>query len=276
MARKRLFCELGPAAYAISLHKQILTRKLRDLTSGERFALTRQEEPLPAVVHAHSCGIIKRGPGIDPALQLGKARNIELACARIDGLVVRPGETFSFWRLVGKTSSRNGFQPGRVLRGGKLVSGTGGGLCNLANTLHLLVMHSPMTITELHHHTDALAPDPGGVRVPYSAGTSVSYNYLDLRFRNDTDRPVQLIARRQGDSLRAELRSTAPFPTAYRIVEEGHHFRRETNGLFYRISKIYRETLDADTGAILARDLKWDNHSRVMFDPALIPPDQLR
>lgn len=275
MARKRLFCELGPAAYALSLHKQILTRRLRDLLSDEKFARTRSLQPLPAVVYAHSSGIVKRGPGIDPALQLGKAHNIQTACSRIDGIVVAPGETFSFWHLVGKTSRRNGFAPGRVLKAGKLVAGLGGGLCNLANTLHLLFMHSPLTMTELHHHSDALAPDPGGVRVPYSAGTSVSYNYLDLRFRNDTDRPVQIIARREGDTLRAELRAPAPFPTVYRIVEEGHHFRREENDRYYRVSKIYRETLDRATGELLARELKWDNRSRVMFDPSLLPPEQL-
>lgn len=271
MKRKRLFCELGPAAYAIALHKQILTRKIQDMLSSERFASRRQEAELPVVVHAHSSGMIKRGPGIDPRLQRNKADNIALACSRIDGLVVMPGETFSFWRLVGKTSRRNGFAEGRVLVNGKLVAGVGGGLCNLANTLHILFMHSPVTMTELHHHSDALAPDPDGVRVPYSAGTSVNYNFLDLRFRNDTDRPVQIIARCQGDILTAELRSDGVFPHTYRIVEEGHRFVKEDNGNYYRRSRIYRETLDRKTGAVLSRELKWDNRSRVMFDPALLP-----
>jgi vancomycin resistance protein VanW len=156
------------------------------------------------------------------------------------------------------------------------VAGVGGGLCNLANTINLLVMHSPMTITELHHHSDALAPDPGGVRVPYSAGTSVNYNFVDYRFRNDTQQPVQLCAWCDGDDLCTELRTTQEFPTTYRLVEEGHHFHQEDNGNYYRISKIYRETLDRATGEVLERKLQWDNHSRVMFDPALIPPEQLR
>lgn len=275
MARKLLFCELGPAAYAISLQKQILTRKIKNFFSHERFSGKRSDTQLPAVIHSYSCSLIKRGPGIDPALQEGKAHNIEVACKRMDGIVVRPGETFSFWHLVGKTSRNNGFLPGRVLRGGRLVSGLGGGLCNLANTLHILAMHSPLTVTELHHHSDALAPDPGGVRVPYSAGTSVSYNYLDLRFRNDTDQPVQFIVRRNGDELTAELRAEAPFPFSYRIVEEGHRFVREANGNVYRLGRIYREIYDAATGKLLKRELKRDNRSRVMFDPALLPPGSI-
>lgn len=276
MARKRLFCELGPTAYAISLRKQIITRKIRNLLSREKFATRRQSDTLPTLVSSHTSGMIKRGPGIDPVLQTNKADNIRLACSRISGLIVAPGETFSFWKLVGKTSESNGFAPGRVIVNGRLVAGVGGGLCNLANTLHILFMHSPMTMTELHHHSDALAPDPGGVRVPYSAGTSVNYNFLDLRFRNDTDRPVQIVARCDGDDLVAELRTTEQFPTEYRIVEEDHHFHKSESGNYYRISKIYRETIDRSSGKVIARELKWDNRSKVMFDPSLIPADQLR
>lgn len=275
MKQKRLFCELGPAAYAISMYKQIMVRRLKDMLGKEKFAVRRSTDLLPEQIWRHSSGMIKRGPGIDPVLQQNKADNIRLACSRIDGLIVRPGETFSFWRLVGKTSARNGFSKGRVLVNGKLVSGLGGGLCNLANTLHIIFMHSPLTITELHHHSDALAPDPDGIRVPYSAGTSVNYNYIDLRFRNDTDAVVQVCARCEGDNLTAELRADRTFPTSYRIVEEGHHFRKEENGNYYRVSKIYRETIDKATGNLLSRELKWDNRSRVMFDPQLIPPEQM-
>ena len=272
---KRLFCELGPWAYYISQQKQIATRKLKDLGGKERFAQTRKDGNMPVEVASHSSDMIKRGPGIDPQLQQNKADNIRLACSRIDGLVVNPGETFSFWKRVGKTSRRNGFSEGRVIVSGKLVAGVGGGLCNLANSLHVVVMHSPMTITELHHHSDALAPDPPTGRKPYSAGTSVNYNYIDFRFRNDTDRPVQLRTYCEGDELKVEMHTTKEFDTTYRITEEGHHFRKEDNGHYYRISKIYRETMDRETGEVVKKELKWDNRSRVMFDPELIRPEAL-
>ena len=128
-----------------------------------------------------------------------------------------------------------------------------------------------MTITELHHHSDALAPDPEGRRVPYSAGTSVNYNFVDYRFRNDTSQPVQLCAWCDGDILKTELRTTEEFPTFYRIVEEDHHFHKEANGKYYRVSKIYRDTIDRSTGNLIEHKLHWNNHSEVMFDYALIP-----
>lgn len=266
---------MGPAAYAISRFKQILQRNLTDFFSKEKFAFSKKETPLPITVSSHISNMIKRGPGIDPQLQYNKADNIRLACSKLNNLIIRPGETFSFWKIVGKSSKKNGFSEGRVIVNGKLVSGTGGGLCNLANTLHLLFMHSPMTITELHHHSDALAPDPEGKRIPYSAGTSVNYNYIDLRFRNDTDQPVQLITYCENEDLCAELRTTKEFPYRYRIVEEGHHFHMENNGKYYRVSKIYRETIDSKSNTVIKKELKWDNHSQVMFDYNLIPPDQI-
>lgn len=274
--KRKLFCEISPTTYAIALQKQIITRHIKNWMGKEKFATHQQQDKLPVVIYSNSNNMIKRGPGIDPQLQLNKADNIRLACSRMNGVIVNPGETFSFWKLVGKTSKRNGFAEGRVIVNGKLVAGVGGGLCNLANTINLLVMHSPMTITELHHHSDALAPDPGGVRVPYSAGTSVNYNFVDYRFRNDSEQPVQLCAWCDGDDLCTELRTTMEFPTTYRLVEEDHHFHQEASGNYYRISKIYLETLDRTTGEVLERRLQWDNRSRVMFDPELIPPEQIR
>lgn len=276
MARKKLFCELCPAAYVISLHKEIWKRRIANLLSRERYSDTRRMDRLPVVVVARSNDMIKRGPGIDLQLQLNKADNIRLACGRLDGRVIGPGESFSFWKYVGKTSRANGFKEGRVIVNGRLVAGIGGGLCNLANTIHQLVMHSPLTITEVHHHSDALAPDPEGRRVPYSAGTSVNYNFIDFRFRNDTDRPVQLCTWCVGDNLHAELRTTEEFPYTYNIVEEDHHFHKEDSGEFYRMSRIYREIYCRKTGKLIRRELKRANRSRVMFDYSLIPAELIR
>ena len=276
MAKRKLFCEINPLTYAISLYKEIIKRHVKNYLSHERFTVRRQEAKLPVVVYSTSNNMIKRGPGIDAVLQQNKADNIRLACSKINGLVVWPQETFSFWRVVGKTSKRNGFTEGRVLVNGRLVAGVGGGLCNLANTLHLLALHSSLTITERHYHSDALAPDPDGRHVPFSSGTSVNWNFLDLRFRNDTDQPMQLSIWTEGDTLRAELRTTVELPHFYRLTDEDHHFHLEDDGKYYRLSRIYRETIDKATGNLLARELIRDNHSEVMYDYSLIPPEQIR
>ena len=270
----RNFSDMGPAAYEISTRKEILRRHLKDLSGKERFAEEISSTHLPNIVSHHSSHLIKKGPGVDRTLQENKAVNIRLACRTFHGLVIHPGETFSFWKRVGKTSKRRGYKDGRVIVGGKLLPGLGGGLCNLSNTIHLLVLDSPLTVTEFHHHSDALAPEEGP-RIPFSTGTSVSYNYIDYRFRNDTDQDIQLLAWCDEDNLYGELRSEREFPWTYRLVEENHHFHKEGEK-YYRISKIYRETLDRETGALVEKELLLDNHSEVMYDPKLIPGHLIR
>lgn len=271
--KNKLFCDLHPACYAISVQKEICKRHLKDLFSRETFAKTVQKDGLRNLVFSHSSNMIKRAKGVDLRLQENKAENIRLACKKLNGLMIQPGEVFSFWRTVGKTSRRNGYKEGRVIQNNRLIAGTGGGLCNLANTIHLLVLHSPLDVTEFHCHSDALAPDEGK-RIPFSAGTSVSYNYIDYRFKNNTDQNVQLLLWCEEEELHAELRSESAFPRRYQLVEENHHFAKEGEA-FYRISKIYREVSDSATGRLLDKELILDNHSEVMYDYALIPKDQI-
>lgn len=74
---------------------------------------------------------------------------------------------------------------------GSFRADVGGGLCQLANLIHWLVLNSPLTVTEIHHHSDALFPDDQR-RVPFGTGTSVFYKNVDYQFQNTTDQPVQL------------------------------------------------------------------------------------
>ena len=272
--RDRLFCEISPVCYEIALQKEILKRHIKNFFEKEKFAETIQREKLPNVVAAHSSNLIKRGKGIDIRLQEGKAQNIKLACEKINGLVLRPGEVFSFWKTVGKTTKRKGYKEGRVLSGNTIKAGIGGGLCNLGNTIHWLVLHSPLEVTEFHKHSDALAPDEGK-RVPFSSGTSVCYNSIDYRFKNNTEQNVQLLVWCEEEKLYAELRSEEAYPRRYELVEENHHFAKEGEK-YYRNSEIYRNVIDKETGKVLDKELVLKNHSEVMYDYSLIPREQIK
>ncbi len=269
-----LFSDISPVTYAISEHKEILKRHIVNLFSSENIAKTKIKKKLPNLISKQSSHLIKRGKGIDIRLQENKAVNIRLACKKLNGLVIKPGETFSFWLTVGKTTKEKGYKDGRVIVGGKLTPGIGGGLCNLSNTIHKLVLHSPLEVTEFHSHSDALAPDEGK-RVPFSSGTSVSYNYIDYRFRNNTDQNIQLVLWCDDDNLYGELRSERPFPFYFDISEENHHFAKEGDK-YYRISKIYKNTYLRSTGELIDKKLVLDNHSEVMFDYDLIPKELIR
>ena len=272
--RNKLFCEINLTCYAISLQKEIFKRHLKDLLSREKFAKPIKKEALPNVVSNHCSNMIKRGEGVNLETQENKKINIMLACSKINGMIIHSGEVFSFWKAIGKISKKKGFKAGRILHRNKLTTGIGGGLCNLANTIHLLVLHSPLEVTEFHNHSDALAPDEGK-RIPFNAGTSVSYNNVDYRFKNTIDQDIQLLLWCEGEILYAELRSEKRFPWRYKLIEENHHFRKEGNK-YYRVSQIYKESTDHLTGNILEKELVLDNHSEVLYDHALIPREQIK
>ncbi len=272
--KSKNFCDINPFFYFLSVQKGIIIRKCQDFFSKEAFAKEKQQEKLPNVVFEYNSTMIKRGKGIDPITQENKAVNIRLASNEISGIIVKPGEIFSFWRTVGLVNRRKGYKAGRIIRQDKLITGTGGGLCNLANTINNLILHSPLQIVEFHKHSDALACDVNK-RVPMANGTSVSYNYIDYRFKNNTDQNVQILLWCDSEKLYAELRSEKEFPCKYEIVEENHHFEKE-NDKYYRVSKIYRNTIEKLTGEVKEKELIWDNHSLVMFDYNLIPKEQIK
>ncbi|MBP0983021.1 MAG: VanW family protein [Oscillospiraceae bacterium] len=272
MKKRKLFCELSPACYKISLKKEYLLRDMRDMFSKENIASEKNTVPFPVIVKSHTSNVLRRLEGVDMQLQRNKAVNLRLAAAQINGIVINPGETFSFWRLVGEPSAKRGYLEGLVINNGKLESGIGGGLCQLANLIHWLVLNSPLTVTELVHHSDALFPDSGR-RVPFGTGTSVFYKNVDYRFKNTTDRPVQLLVWLDENELFGELRAPAAFPYIYRITEENQGYVEE-DGVFYRVSRVYRITLDRER-RVLRRELVLDNHSKVLYDYSLIPRDQI-
>ena len=272
--KRKQFGELHPLCYAVATKKENIKRYLKDALSNQKFSVTISYARFENIVSTqHSC-MIKKGVGINPEHQENKAVNIRLACMRINGIIIRPGETFSFWRCIGKMTRKKGYKDGRVLINNKLTSGIGGGLCNLANTIHLLVLHSPMVVTEFHKHSDALAPDEGK-RKPFSTGTSVSYNHVDYRFKNTSDQCVQLLSWCEGDDLFVEMRSEFEFPWTYELLEENHHYIR-VDGKFYRKSLIYRCIFIRSTGELMKKELILDNTSEVMYDYSLIPSEHIR
>ena len=262
--KRPLFCEICPFTYRLSMEKEILKRHLSDYAARVKFARERTTEPLPVVVYRHNSLIRRRLGNVNMQLQENKAVNLALAVKHIDGIVIRPGETFSVWKLVGRTTARRGYKEGLTIAKGKPDSGIGGGLCQLSNLIHWMVLHSELTITEHHHHDGLdLFPDHGR-QIPFGTGTSISYNYLDYRVRNDTDNTYQLRISVNGEYLCGELRAVMPQERSYHIYVEDEHFSKEAD-VIYRNGRVYRDVIDRMTGQRIDRQLIRTNHARVMY-----------
>ena len=269
--KRLLFCEICPFTYRLSMEKEIVKRHLKDLSQKTSFAKERKEKSLPVVVYRHNSLIRRRLGNVNMQLQENKATNLALAVSHIDGLIIRPGETFSVWKQVGRTTRRKGYKEGLTIAKGQPSQGIGGGLCQLSNLIHWLVLHSELTIVEHHHHDGLdLFPDYGR-QIPFGTGTSISYNYIDYRFRNDTANTYQLRLHVDDEYLCGELRAADPQAHTFHIHAENEYFSRE-GGVIYRNGQVYRDTIDRATGRQIDSQLIRTNHAKVMYE---LPPSTM-
>ena len=262
---RTLFCQLGPWAYRLSVWKEQSLRRGRDALSEVRFAGEKDPRPLGVCVAKHSSLIRRRLGNVDMGLQENKAVNLALSAPMVSGVLLHPGETFSFWHLVGRPTAARGFREGLTISAGRPDRGIGGGMCQFTNLVHWMALHTCLTITE-HHHHDGLDLFPDFNRqIPFGTGTSIYYNYLDYRLYNGTQAVYQLLVWVDGEYLRGEIRSDRPQRYKYHIRSEGEGFVRE-RGAVYRVGRIWREGIDPATGNRAERLLIRENHARVLYD----------
>lgn len=265
MGKRKLFCEISPLAYRISKEKCIISRIIQDIFSDIKFSHAKSETPLPILIYSHNSLIRRKLGNVDMNLQDNKAVNLAIATPKVNGIIINPGETFSFWELVGPDSRKNGYKEGLTISNGNPSRGIGGGLCQFTNLIHWMVLHSELTIVE-HHHHDGFDLFPDFKRqIPFGTGTSIVYNYLDYRFVNNTNRTYQLLVWSDDEYLRGELRSDLPQDKSYHIHAENEFFSKE-KGIVYRNGIVYRDTIDKKTGNCISRDIIRQNHAKVMYD----------
>lgn len=271
LEKRKLFCEYGPLAYRISTVRCAAKRSISDAVSGRVFASKKLSHSLPNKVYSHSSLIRRTLGSVEPALQENKAVNLAIAAPKINGILIRPEETFSFWRLVGACSEKKGYKMGLAIKNGVPVQDIGGGMCQMTNLIHWLVLHSPLDIVEHHHHDGVdLFPDYGR-QVPFGTGTSIFYNYIDYRFYNPTDQTFQLNLYTDDKYLHGELRCERTLLLGYHIEVRDEHFKEE-NGEIYRCGRVVRRVIDKRTGRTISEKIIKENHARVMYDRRFCNP----
>jgi vancomycin resistance protein VanW len=259
-------CERHPWLFPWAVRAHRARRRVQWLASpGTDWAARRRTESLPVRVKKHGSLLMRELSEDEMVLQRNKVVNLRLAAARTDGLLIGPGETFSFNKVVGNCTRRKGYVEGMRLSNGDAVAGVGGGICQLANLVHWMVLHSPLTVVERSEHSFDPFPDKGRV-LPWGVGCSIVYNYVDLVVRNDTATTFQLRTWVGDRHLRGELRSDRPTPASYRVEARGEQFLRR-NGTVYRRNEIWRTTIDKRTGEATGEELLKRNCALVKYLP---------
>ncbi|MDD4844345.1 MAG: VanW family protein [Anaerotignum sp.] len=262
---RKLFCEISPLTYEISRQKCILMRRFKNFIGREAFSKAKSLSPLPNEIFSHASLMRRRLGNVNMALQENKVSNLSLAVPLVDGILIRPGETFSFWKLVGNTSLAKGYKMGLSLEMGCPSQDIGGGMCQFTNLIHWMVLHTPLTIMERHHH-DQLDLFPDFHRqVPFGLGTSIVYNYFDYQFKNNTTATYQIFVSIIDEYLCGEIRANQVQPYLYHVYAENEFFSKEEDGV-YRNGNVYRETINAHTQICNEKSLLQKNHAKVTYD----------
>jgi vancomycin resistance protein VanW len=218
------------------------------------------------LVFEHRSVILRKLAGVDMQLQENKRRNLELAVEHLNEVVIRPGETFSVWKNVGRPTLGKGYLEGLVLKQGKLSSGVGGGLCQLGNLLFWLFAHSPLTVTERYRHGFDVFPDVGR-KVPFGAGATLAYNYIDLQVLNETMDEFKVELWLDDTFLYGRLLCENPLEREYRVEERNHLIRQQFWGGYSRHNEIVQVVTDRDgneTERLLVK-----NDAIMMYAPLL-------
>ena len=258
--RSWLRLRLGKAYYAA--RRYALWR-----SPGYRWAKERRQDSLPYLQASHKTPLLRQPRGEDMELQRNKVVNLRLAVEKLDGVLLRPGETLSYWRLIGKPSARCGYLPGMVLFLGRIGSDVGGGLCQLSNLIFWMTLHTDLTVVERYRHSHDVFPDAHRTQ-PFGTGATCAYPHRDLMLRNDTRETYQLRLRVGEENLEGEWLATAPPLHRFEIQERDARMDQAAWGGYVRHNAIWRRVFDRD-GRFLEDQPLFTNDAIMMYSPLL-------
>ena len=258
--RSWLRLRLGKAYYAA--RRYALWRSPR-----YRWAKERRQDSLPYLQASHKTPLLRHLRGEDMELQRNKVVNLRLAVEKLDGVLLRPGETLSYWRLIGKPSARRGYLPGMVLFLGRIGSDVGGGLCQLSNLNFWMTLHTDLTVVERYRHSHDVFPDAHRSQ-PFGTGATCAYPHRDLMLRNDTQETYQLRLWVGEKNLEGQWLATAPPVHRFEIQERDARMDQAAWGGYVRHNAIWRRVFDRD-GNFLEDQPLFTNDAIMMYSPLL-------
>ena len=231
------------------------------------WAKRHDTDSLPCVQFSHATPLLRHLRGEEMELQRNKVINLKLAASRLDGLLVRPGETFSYWRTIGKPTRAKGYQEGMVLFLGRIGSDVGGGLCQMSNLIFWMTLHTPLTVTERYRHSHDVFPDANRTQ-PFGSGATCAYPHRDLMIRNDTHQTFQLRVRVGEENLEGMWLAEEPPHCHYEIQERNPRMDQAAWGGYVRHNELFRLSYTPE-GELIGEEFLFANDAIMMYSPLL-------
>lgn len=263
--KKKLLSQRHPIFYFISVWEKRIRRQISWYIDNKKYTQNKQENKLDFRVKKHQSKLLKKLGETDMQLQYNKIENLKLVVKQINGTIIRPNETFSFCKTVGRPTKKKGYKLGMELSFGEAKAGIGGGICQSSNLIYWLALHSPLTVTERHHHSFDPFPDDGRV-LPFASGATVFYNYLDLQITNNTNWTFQINLWLTDKLLEGEIRVNEELDFAYHVFEKEHKFLKQGDETF-RTNEIWRKkTAKFKSGKLLDTEMITKNFAKVKYE----------
>ncbi len=124
-----------------------------------------------------------------------RTHNISLALDKINGLILEPGEEFSYNTYMGPASKENGYLEAEVIVNREIVQGYGGGVCQAATSIYRTALMAGIEIIERHPHSIPIEYAPLG------QDAAVNYGLQDLQIKNTLSFPITFLGELDGEHL---------------------------------------------------------------------------
>lgn len=128
--------------------------------------------------------------------------NLRLACEAINGLILYPGDVFSYNDALGERTAARGYRPGPSYSGNKTVMTYGGGICQVSSALYYCALKAELQIVLRKNH--GFMPE----YMPVGLDATVSWGSIDFRFKNTLDYPVKIEATADGGETTVSIIGT--------------------------------------------------------------------
>ncbi len=221
----------------------------------------------PFEIFAYKSILLRKLKDVDMWIQYNKITNLEIAIRKINGLIIEPGQTFSYWRQIGRPTAKKGYLSGMILNNGKVINGIGGGLCQLSNLLYWITLNTPLTVIERWRHGYDVFPDVKR-DLPFGSGATCAYPNIDLQIKNNTDQKFQLKLKVTDTYLIGKWFSNKSVEFRYEIYEKDHKIESDYRDGYIRNNKIFRKIINIKNNEE-REELVTENHAIMMYNPLL-------
>ncbi len=267
--KRRRITQLFPFLLPIRKIQRKFCFYLHMYFDGNHYAKTKAVKLLPFCAYKSETNLVNKNTGFDMEYQENKIFNLQLAAKTINGILIRPHETFSFWQLARNAEQYAQYKEGLSVEYGQLTTVKGGGLCHLSNFLFWMFLHSPLDIVERHPHRIKDFPSPDA-NEPDSVDATVSEGWLDLKVKNETDLTFQIDLSFAGSVLYGRLLTDRAMPYRYEITNRDKLFFKRDRKIFEKVS-VCRHCVDYNLGKVHPEQLLYTD----MFEIGYPLPEEI-